>query len=338
MTDYPEPDLDVVNIGSMTGEISPPRLGPRITESEHLVLTAAGSATIFVLALARLGGRIGFISRVGDDEVGRWLLQSLRDDGVDTGAIEIVPGQLTPISLASVDDNGNKRFTFYRFAGFSNPLATLNAADISDAYLARGRIFDLSEGSLRDPTLRQQSMTLARRARSLGRAVCVNPNYRAGSWTGGAAEAQAVLAEALAMADLAIMNEDEARLISGARTLEEAVAWLRRHGPELVIITSGRQPTRVITSAGVSELPANVVEVVFDIGAGDVFHAGFLAAWQPGDDPLPAARFAAAAAALKIGRPPQSEHMPTRPEVLAFMRERGVDITALSAGRETRAS
>jgi sugar/nucleoside kinase (ribokinase family) len=77
------------------------------------------------------------------------------------------------------------------------------------------------------------------------------------------------------------------------------------------------------------EIPAFDVEVVYDIGAGDVFHAGFLAAWRPGDDPLPAARFAAAAAAIKIGRPPQSEHMPTRAEALAFLSERGLDTPPL---------
>ena len=328
-TDLPPPDLDVVNVGMMAGEISPPRLGLRIDESDHLVLYAGGSATIFVLALAKLGGKIGFISKVGDDQLGRWLRRMLRELGVETEAIAVVPGQFTPMQLASVDEEGNKTFYFYRFPGYCDPLATLRADEISDDFLARGRVFDLSEGSLREPNLRRASMALARRARDLGRIICFNPNFRVVSWAGGAAEATAVLGEALTLADLTIMNEAEALLLSGAGTLAEAASWMQRHGPPLTVITSGRQPTLVLHDGHVHEIPAFDVEVVYDIGAGDVFHAGFLAAWRPGDDPLPAARFAAAAAAIKIGRPPQSEYMPTRAEALAFLRDRGIDVSAL---------
>jgi sugar/nucleoside kinase (ribokinase family) len=125
------------------------------------------------------------------------------------------------------------------------------------------------------------------------------------------------------------MNEAEALLLADTTSLHTAIAWLQEHGPELIIITSGRQPTRILHQGAVHELPAFEVEVIYDVGAGDVFHAGFLAAWRPGDDPVPAAQFAAAAAAIKIGRPPQSEHMATREEALAFLRERGIDTTPL---------
>ena len=154
MRETAPPDLDVVNLGMMMAEISPPRLGLRIDESDVLSLHVAGSATIFALALARLGGRVGLISRVGDDQVGRWLLKQVRAEGIDTKAVAIVGGELTPLLLASVDHDGNKTFSFYRFAGFCDPLITFRAADVDDRYLARGRIFDLAEGSLRNATLR----------------------------------------------------------------------------------------------------------------------------------------------------------------------------------------
>lgn len=325
------PDLDVVSVGMMMAEISPPRLGVRIDESDVLSLHVAGAATIFGLALARLGGRIGLISKVGDDRLGHWLIQTLRDEGIDTDAIEIVRGQLTPLLLASVDHHGNKTFSFYRFAGTCDPLVTFRSAEVDDAYLARGRIFDLPEGSLRNPALRQEALCLARRAQGLGRIVCFSPNFRFESWTGGASEARLVLGDALALADLAIMNASEAMLLSGATTLPDAAAWLERHGPSPTIVTRGGEPTLVIGAGAIEELPGFAVDVVFDIGAGDLFHAGFLAAWRPGDDPLPAARFAAAAAAIKISRPPESEHMPTRAETLRFLHERGIDTSALDA-------
>ena len=85
----------------------------------------------------------------------------------------------------------------------------------------------------------------------------------------------------------------------------------------------------MIADGAVREAPAFDVEVIYDIGAGDVFHAGFLAAWRAGSDPVLAARFAAAAAAIKISRPPESAHMPTRAETLAFSARPGIDPSAL---------
>ncbi len=162
-------------------------------------------------------------------------------------------------------------------------------------------------------------MRLAERARGLGLAICYNPNYRVSAWGGGAEEAVPVQRRAIELADLAIMNAGEARLISGAAGDRAAGRWLSASGPALVIITRGGDPLLVIAGEEITEVPAVRAEVVFDIGAGDTFHAGFLAVWRPGGDPVPCARFAAQAAALKIGRPPQPEHLPTRDEVLAQM-------------------
>lgn len=329
MPETAPPDLDVVNLGMMMAEISPPRLGLRVDESEILSLHVAGSATIFALALARLGGRVGLISRVGDDQLGGWLLKQARAEGIDTEAVAVVGGELTPLLLASVDHDGNKTFSFYRFAGACDPLITFRAADIDDRYLARGRVFDLTEGSLRNPTLRQESLTLARRARDLGRTVCFSPNFRVEAWAGGAEEASSVLRDALSLADLAIMNEIEVMLLSSSPSVTEATVWFTQHGPALTVVTRGREPALVIADGAVREAPAFDVDVIYDIGAGDVFHAGFLAAWRAGSDPVLAARFAAAAAALKISRPPESAHMPTRAETLAFLGNQGIDPSAL---------
>ena len=215
MTD--QPDLDVVNLGMMMVEISPPRLGVSIAESETLSLHIAGSANIFGNALARLGGKIGLISRVGDDQLGEWLREQAQAAGMDTSAVAVVAGQLTPLLLASVDHHGNKTFAFYRFPGTCDPLATYRAEETPDNFLRRGRVFDLAEGSLRHPELRREAMILTRRARELGCTICFSPNYREAAWAGGAAEASAVLREALALADLVILNESEAILLEAYR-------------------------------------------------------------------------------------------------------------------------
>jgi sugar/nucleoside kinase (ribokinase family) len=226
---------------------------------------------------------------------------------------------LTPISLASVDASGKKTFAYYRFPGYSEPLGTLQSDDVSDAYLRRAAIFDLTESSLRPVDSREVGLELARRCRALGVKICVNPNYRPTAWKGGQAEAVRVLKRAMELADLAIMNGEEASLLSGESDFDRAIAWLAVNGPELVAVTNGERPAALIVDGQVSEIPAVPSNVVFDIGAGDTFHAAFLAHYTAGNDPHASGRFAAQAAALKIQRPPTIEQLPTRAEVLAAL-------------------
>ncbi|MEZ4532336.1 MAG: sugar kinase [Thermomicrobiales bacterium] len=317
MSNQPRRDLDVIALGSIMAEISPPDNRTRVTEAESLVMVQAGSATTFALAFQKLGGKLGFISRLGQDEVGEWIRQSLEAEGVDTSEVRAVPGQLTPISLASVDASGKKTFAYYRFPAYSEPLGTLKSEEVPDAYLQRSAIFDLTESSLRSPDSREVGLELARRCRALGVRVCVNPNYRPTAWKGGQPEAVRVLKEAMRLADLAIMNGEEASLISGETDFDRAIMWLAVNGPGLVAVTHGELPAALIVDGRVSEVPAVPSRVVFDIGAGDTFHAAFLAHYTAGNDPAASGRFAAQAAALKIQRPPLIDQLPTKAEVLA---------------------
>jgi sugar/nucleoside kinase (ribokinase family) len=319
MTAPPNRDLDVIAVGSIMAEISPPDNRTRVTEAESLVMVQAGSATTFALVFQRLGGKLGFISRLGDDEVGAWIRRTLEAEGVDTSEVRSVPGQLTPISLASVDATGRKTFAYYRFPGYSEPLGTLRSADVSNAFLQRASIFDLTESSLRSVESREVGLDLARRCRSLGVKVCINPNYRPTAWKGGREEAVSVLTEAMQLADLAIMNGEEASLISGEEQFDRAIAWLSANGPSLSAVTNGSLPAALIVEGTISEVPAVPSQVVFDIGAGDTFHAAFLAHYTRGHGPVESARFAAQAAALKIQRPPLIDQLPTRSEVLAAL-------------------
>jgi len=316
-------DLDVLTLGMMMGEVAPPRAGAGFGDGRGLVLFPSGSMTIFALALARLGSRVGLLSRVGDDDLGRWMRERVEDAGIDTGGVATVAGQLTPLALASVDPMGNKSFSYYRFAGISDPLATLRAVEVPDAALRRARIFDFGEASLRSPLMRAETLLLVQRARDLGLAVCYTPNYRASAWSGGAVEAAEVQRQALALADVVLMNAEESELLSGCSDPNAAAHKIVALGPFVVVITSGSQGAIVAMDGALSSIPAVPVDVVFDIGAGDTFHAGFLAAWRPGGDPIAAARFATHAAALKISREPIPELLPTRDEVVTAMAKAG---------------
>lgn len=309
-------DLDVLSLGMMMAEVAPPRAGTSVAESPDLVLFPSGSATIFAIALARLGARVGTLSRVGDDDLGRWMIAQANAAGIDTSGVAVVAGQMTPLALASVDAQGKKQYSFYRFPDTCDPLATLKAREVSDEMLGQARVFDVGEASLRSPELRGETLTLMDRARALGLEVCYTPNYRASSWKGGADEAVTVQRCAIGRSDIALMNAEEARLISGEDDITRAALELTSLGPQVVAVTDGARTTTLIADGAVTTLPVVQSNVLFDIGAGDTFHAGFLAAWTSGWDPVESTQFALHAAALKISRPPDPSRNPTRAEVL----------------------
>ncbi len=303
--------LDVAVMGSLFVEVVPEQPGESLATMSRLVPTAAGAAANFSRALAALGPRVGLISRLGADELGEWLLAQLLTCGIDTCGVSLSPDQLTPVSFASADLLGGKRFLFYRFPGYCDPLADLSPTSLDPESVTRAALFDFTEAVIRQPGVRETAFHAARLSRAAGGRVVYAVNYRSEAWGLSPAEVAGVQREAVALADVALMNEEEYRLIFPAdyRCV--------RAGP-LVVVTAGdrggwieHQGTREVFSA----FPA---DVQYDVGAGDSFHAGYVAAYLENYPPLDAARFAAACAALKISRSPGSPP-PTRDEVLRLL-------------------
>ncbi len=312
------PELDLVVIGSALVEIVPAEMGRPLSDVEAMVPLPSGSAANFAGVLASLGVRVGLISRVGDDELGRWLIDRLWRRGIATEFIEAVPGQLTPVSFAWMDREGEKTFYFYRFEGHSDPMATLQEHSVVADQVTAGRLFDFTEAGIRNEPLRSATFRAAQLARDAGREVCYAANYRPEAWRGQSRdEIVKVQLQACSAADIVLMNREEAMLVTALEDPGAAAEAIARRGPELVVVTAGDEGATVFADGHVHHVPARSVSVVYDIGAGDAFHAGLLAAHLRGRDPLAAARFASDAAALRISREASAPN-PTFDEVEEF--------------------
>ena len=310
--------FDVMVLGSAFVELTPAQSGCAITEAADFVALPAGAAANFALSLAALGPRVAFLGRVGDDELGRWLAGCLRAHGINADLLRPVPGQLTPLTVCWADGLGRKTFYFYRFPGFSDPMATFSVADVDPVEILSARLFDFTEASLRSQPLREAALHAARLARDAGRTVCYAVNYRPDSWREGLAEIRALQQQAVAAADLVLMNRDEAQFLFATTDPRAASLRAAELGPTAVVVTGGDAPVLVACGGEVIEVPIYAVPVQYDVGAGDTFHAGFIAGYLRGLPPPEAARWGAAAAALKISHP-ASAPPPTAAEVAEFV-------------------
>lgn len=297
--------------------MTPTQTGSDLTATDHYIALPSGAASNFAIALARLGVRTGFVTRVGADELGRWLLGRLGEFGVITeGLAAAVEGQLTPVSFCWMDRAGGKQFYFYRFEGHCDPMGTLAACELGPETVGRGRVYDFSEATIRKQPLREASMQGARNARAAGRKVFYAVNYRPGSWAEPVETVVAAQREAIGLADVVLMNTEEAQLLSGCAGIVEATVALADMGLEMLAITDGERGATLYSAGESFDIPPRKVEVVYDVGAGDTFHAGFVAAYLAGMGPEQIGRAAADAAALRISRQANMECLPTWDEVL----------------------
>lgn len=318
--------VDLVTVGSLFAEVTPIRAGETLAEAHQYTLVAGGAAANMVFALARLGVTVRFITAVGDDEFSELLAGDLAEFGVDTSCVRRVAGQLTTVSFCSVDRQGGKAFRFYRFSGYCAPMQALTAEDFRTA--ADCRLFDFSEGSIRDPLLRPLVFAAAKSARTAGVPVLYAVNLRRESWGTSAAEILAVERQALALADIAVLNAEEAAFLTGDAGVD-ALCRIQDWGPDAVVMTRGGEGeiTARVGNAEVS-VPPYRVPVIYDVGAGDTFHAGLAAAALRGDplimtpeDWARALRFAAAAAAIRVSTSADPRDLPTAARVEAWMAE-----------------
>ncbi len=307
--------IDVLALGSVMIEITPARSGVSLREARELAALPGGASLNFAAALARLGVQVSLATAVGDDEWGEWLCARMDELGIETSRVKRVPEQLTTVSFCWVDQRGGKRFYFYRAPGHSDPISELRVGDICGEGFSGAQAFDFGEAAIRKQPLRDMSFEAARQARVAGLRVCYAVNYRPASWAEGEQHVVAVQREACKLADIVVMNRDEARLIAGRDDVVEAISDITGLGPTIVAVTGGEEGTWVRSGGNTAFVPARTVRVVYDVGAGDVFHAGLLAGLIAGRSAPAAARFGSDAAALWISRPADISGLPTREEV-----------------------
>ena len=269
-------DYDILTVGDMCVDlvVDLGRTEPQFGQAEQWIpdytLEMGGSACIFACQAAKLGLRVAVVGRVGDDAFGHLALQRLGETGVDTRHVQVEPGLKTGLGLALCRATGDRAILTY--AGSIN---AVYPADLTDDLLRCARHLHYCSYYLQTNLL-PAVPAIFRRARALGLSISLDSNWDPeGRWAGG-------LAEALALSDLFLPNEQEALAIGRADRLEDALVSLASASP-VVAVKRGDLGALVAEGAERWVVPVEPASAVADtIGAGDSFDAGFVAAWLAG--------------------------------------------------------
>ncbi len=327
-------ELDVLTAGEALVLLAADLPGA-LEEVDRFRRFSAGAELNVAIGLARLGLRVGFMSRVGDDAFGRFLLAAIEREGLARDLVAIDPERSTGFMLKSLVVGGaDPAIDYYRRGSAAS---AMDAGDLARAAPRSARHVHLT-GIL--PALstgcRELALALATTARAQGRRISFDPNLRLRLWK-SKDEMVGTINELAARADLVLPGLDEGRLLTGRERPEDIADSYLALGAGAVVVKLGGEGAFCANRNGLRcYVPGIKAERVVDtVGAGDGFAVGVISGLLEGLSLESAASRGNAIGARVVQYPGDCDGLPNRRELDAMSAE---DLAgALVATRSTRA-
>ena len=266
--------------------------------------TRSLTSAIFACGAARLGLRVAFIGKAGDDEFGRFMLRELNQRGIDTSGVVIDPRLPTGLSVILSRPFDRAILTLL------GSIAALRFDEIDLSLLSRARHLHLGSYYLLD-ALRPEVPHLFDEARARELTISIDTNYDpTEQWAGG-------LREALQRVDVFLPNETELLAITHEDSIEAGLDRLAEL--PTVAVKLGARGAAARRGSHIVYADSIPVKVVDTTGAGDSFDAGFVYAYLTGQDLVQALRLACACGSLSTRAAGGTAAQATLDEALAAL-------------------
>lgn len=329
----PAARLDVITIGRSSVDLYGQQIGGRLEDMGSFAKSVGGSPTNMAIGAARLGLNAGLVTRVGDEQMGRFIREQLEREGVATDGVVTDTERLTALVLLGVRDNRTFPHIFYRTDCAD---MALSEDDISDDFIASADAIVVTGTHFSTPTVEAASWKAIRAAKAAGRKIVFDIDYRPVLWglTGHAegeeryvrsGQVTERLAPVLGQCDLVVGTEEELMIASGVETPIGAVRRIRELTGAMIVLKQGPMGCVVFAGAIPKDIEDGVrgrgfpVEVYNTLGAGDAFMAGFLRGWLRGEPIETICTWANACGAIAVSRLLCSPEYPTFAELQYFL-------------------
>ena len=328
-----EPRYDLICLGRLAVDLYAQQPGARLEDVMSFAKYLGGSSANAAFGATRLGLRTAMLSRVGDDHMGRFLLETLAREGCDTSHVGIDRERLTALVLLGIKDRDTFPLIFYRENCAD---MAIDEADIDENFIASSRALAITGTHLSTPRVHAASSRALAFARKHGVRTALDIDYRPVLWglTGrGDGETRFIadddvtahLQAMLAQFDLVVGTEEEFHIAGGERDLLSALRAVRSVTKATLVVKRGALGCSVFEAA----IPASLdqapiyrgtrVEVLNVLGAGDAFMAGFLYGWLRNESIERSCAYANACGAMVVSRHACAPAMPSRAELDYFL-------------------
>lgn len=256
---------DLYSIGEMVIDFIPG------SEQASYIRKAGGAPANVAIAVSKNGLKAAMCCKVGEDDFGRFLMDTLAEYGVEAACPELCREAITTMAFVTLAEGGERRFTFARKPGAD---MLLEEADVREADIRDSAIIHAGSCSLSAEPEAAATVRALRLGSEMGKLVSFDVNYRNLMWNDDQAACAKAVMDILEYVDLLKISEEEVDMIGGEAAIP---ALMREKGIRLVVQTLGSNGARAYFDGETFDVPGRKVKAVDATGAGDAFWGAFLA-------------------------------------------------------------
>lgn len=326
--------LDVITVGRCSVDLYGQQIGSQLEDITSFAKSVGGCPSNIAIGTARLGLKSAVITRVGDEQMGRYVREQMAREGVATDGITTDPQRLTSLVLLSVENDKTFPLIFYRDNCADSALCE---ADIDEKFVASSAALLVTGTHFARPQNDAAQRKAMKIAKAHGRKICFDIDYRPNLWGlagHGAGEERYIKSDkvsehiktVLPDCDLIVGTEEEVHIAAGSEDTLTALKTIRSLSSATIVLKRGPMGCVVYPAAIPNRLEDGIVgqgfpiEVYNVLGAGDAFFSGFLRGWLKNEPLETCATYANACGAFAVSRLLCSPEIPTWDELQYFLK------------------
>jgi 5-dehydro-2-deoxygluconokinase len=316
--------MDFIAIGRLCIDLNANEINRPMEETVTFTKYVGGSPANITIGMSRLGMKTGFIGRVADDQMGRFILGYLEKNHIDTSSvITDKSGSVTGLAFTEIKSPTDCSILMYRDNAAD---LKLEPKDVREEYIKQAKAILISGTALAKSPSRKAVFLALDYARKHGTVVFFDLDYRPYTWN--SKEETAIYYNLAAeKCDVIIGTREEFDMMECFESnmnhddYVTAKKWFDYHA-KIVVIKHGKDGSIAYTKEGESFkgtiFPANVIKT---FGAGDSYAAGFIYGLMQGWDIPKSMEYGAAAASIVISSHSCSDAMPTVEQIESYIQK-----------------
>lgn len=314
---------DVIALGELLIDFT---MNGQSEQGNNMFEACPGGAPCNVLALLnKMGKKTAFIGKVGKDQFGTLLRDTITEAGIDASNLMVDENVNTTLAFVHTFPDGDREFSFYRNPGAD---MMLTADEVNPEVVKDTKVFHFGTLSMTHDGVREATKKAVETAKANGCLVSFDPNLRPPLWS-SLDLAKEQMEYGFGKCDILKISDNEIQFVSGKEDYDEGIAYLQEtYNIPLILLTMGKDGSRAYYKGMRVERPGFSVKAIETTGAGDTFCGSSLNYLVDHDfESLTEEQlgemltFANAAAALVTTKKGAIKAMPVKEEVLELIQK-----------------
>lgn len=257
---------DVIALGELLIDFT---MNGQSEQGNNMFEACPGGAPCNVLELLnKMGKKTAFIGKVGKDQFGALLRDTITEAGIDASNLMVDENVNTTLAFVHTFPDGDREFSFYRNPGAD---MMLTADEVNPEVVKDTKVFHFGTLSMTHEGVREATKKAVETAKANGCLVSFDPNLRPPLWS-SLDLAKEQMEYGFGKCDILKISDNEIQFVSGKEDYDEGIAYLQEtYNIPLILLTMGKDGSRAYYKGMRVERPGFSVKAIETTGAGDTF-------------------------------------------------------------------